>query len=172
MDQITAVRERTFTWEDPMISAAIGMKLSGLEFLQKMVNGDLPPPPIAQMIGMQLISVEAGKAVFGLQPAEYHYNPIGVVHGGVASTLLDSALGCCIQSMLPMGTAYTTVELHVNLVRPLTRDTGYVRSEGEVIHVGRSMATAHARLTDEKGKLYAHGTTTCFVFTPGESKGG
>ncbi len=170
MDQPTAERTRTFTWQDPMIGAALGMQMSGLEYLQKMANRELPPPPIAEMLGMELIRVESGKAVFGLKPAEYHYNPIGVVHGGIASTMLDSALGCCVQSMLPMGTAYTTIELHVNLVRAITLNTGYVRAEGEIVHLGRTMATAQAKLTDEQGKLYAHATTTCLIFKSGESK--
>ena len=105
-----------------------------------------------------------GRAVFECTPSEYHYNPIGVVHGGLAATLLDSALGCAVHSTLAAGAGYSTVELHVNLVRPITMQTGRMRCEAEIVHVGRSMATAQGRLTDAAGKLYAHGTTTCMIF--------
>jgi uncharacterized protein (TIGR00369 family) len=161
-----AQRTLTVTWEDPMVAAEATRTMSGLEFLRAIAAGELPPPPIARLMGFELDSVEQGRVVFAATPAEYHYNPIGVVHGGLASTLLDSALGCAVQSALPAGTGYTTIELHVNFVRPLTTNTGRVRCEAEVIHVGRSMATAQARLVDAQGKLYAHATTTCMVFSP------
>jgi uncharacterized protein (TIGR00369 family) len=102
--------------------------------------------------------------VFAVEPAEYHYNPIGLVHGGLACTLLDSAMGCAVHTTLPAGTGYTTLELKVNLIRPLTRETGRVLCEGTIIHVGGRTATAEARITDAAGALYAHATTTCMIF--------
>jgi uncharacterized protein (TIGR00369 family) len=159
-------RTRSVTWDDPMISAQAATTMSGLAFLQALARGELPVPPIARLLDFQLVEIEEGRVVFTLQPAEFHYNPIGVVQGGVPSAVLDAALGCAVHSTLPAGVAYTTVELHVNLLRPLTRDTGQLRCEAEVIHVGRTVGTAQARLMDSQGKLYSHGTTTCLIFRP------
>lgn len=158
-------RTRTFTWDDPMIGAEAARSMNGQDYIRALMSGDLPAPPIMHLMGYTLVEAGDGRAVFECQPAEYHYNPIGVVHGGLAATLLDSAMGCAIHTTLPAGTAYTTVELHVNLLRPLTKDTGTVRAEGKVIHAGRQLATAEARIIDSSGKLYAHGTTTCLLFT-------
>lgn len=157
-------RTRTVTWEDPLPGANASKTMGGIDFLQAMLRGEFPKPPLACLLDFDLVSVAEGTAMFRGAPGEQHYNPIGVVHGGLAATLLDSALGCAVHSMLPQGTAYTTVELHVNLVRPMTRDTGEVFAEAEVIHFGRQMATAQGRLIDSGGKLYAHGTTTCLIF--------
>ena len=156
-------RTRTFTWQDPTIGAKVAPTMSGLEYLRAMQHGELPPPPIMQLMDFQLSEVEEGRVVFSFVPAEYHYNPIGSVHGGVASTLFDSALGCCIHSVLPLGVGYTTLELKVNFLRALTSKTGRVYCEGKVIQVGNRVATAEARLTDERGKLYGHATTTCLI---------
>lgn len=164
----TKERQRIVTWDDPMIGANIARTLSGLEFMQQLIEGKIPPPPISRLLGFRLVEVSYGHAVFIGEPGEYHYNPIGVVHGGLAATLLDSALGCSVHTTLPAGTGYTTLELHVNLIRAITAQTGFLRCEAEVIHAGRTTATAEARLTDEAGKLYAHGTTTCIIFRPGE----
>lgn len=158
-------RTRTVTWEDPMIGANAGRTMSGLEYLQAMIRGELPRSPISTLLNFWLAEAEPGRAAFLVEPAEYHYNPIGVVHGGLAATVLDSALGCAVQTMLPAGTVYTTVELHVNLLRPITMQTGQLRCEAEIIHNGRRMATAQARLIDAAGKLYAHGTTTCMILS-------
>jgi uncharacterized protein (TIGR00369 family) len=136
----------------------------GLSFLKGIVDGDLPAPPITETLGFALIEVEAGRAVFAGTPHYRHYNPIGVVHGGFACTLLDSALGCAVHSMLAKGEAYTTLELKVNLVRPLTSETGLVTAEGRIVHRGRTLGTAEAYLKDAAGKLYAHATTTCMIF--------
>lgn len=162
-DPITK-RIKTISWEDPARLAAAASKMGGLEFVQAIAHRDLPPPPVAQLIDMDLIEVSEGRSVFTLEPGEHHYNPIGTVHGGIISTVLDSALGCAVQSSLPKGSGYTTVELHVNLVKAVTSSTGMLRCEGEVIHVGGRVATAQARLTDEEGRLYAHATTTCLIF--------
>jgi uncharacterized protein (TIGR00369 family) len=161
----STVRTRTVAWEDPLI-AARAPEMSGLGFLRAIARGDLPAPPIALLLGFELVEVQEGCAVFGLTPDEYHYNPIGVVHGGLACTLLDSAMGCAVQSTLPAGTGYTTLEIKANLLRPLTMKTGPLRCEGRVIHVGGRTALAEARLVDAHGTLYAHGTSTCMIFRP------
>ena len=154
---------RTYTWKDPHTGAKAAMELSGMDYLTKMLNGEIPGAPIADTMNFWLEELKEGYAVFKANPAEYLYNPIGTVHGGFAATLLDSALGCAIHTTLEAGTAYTTAELHVNYVRPITADTGTLTCTGTVIHRGRKLATAEAKLTDENGKLYAHGTTTCMI---------
>lgn len=161
------IRTRTTTWEDPMAGAALGATMSGIEYLRAMVAGKIPAPPIAVTLDFRLAEVSEGHAIFIGTPAEFHYNPIGVVHGGLVATLLDSALGCSIHSMLPAGTGYTTLELHVNFVRPLTRDTGEIRCEANVLHIGKRLGTAEAKVFDSTGKLYGHGTTTCMIFPAG-----
>ena len=138
---------------------------TGMEFLQKIWRGELPSVPIGQTLDFIPVEGEPGRIVFQGTPGKQHYNPIGSVHGGYFCTLLDSALGCSVQSMLPKGTGYTTLELKVNLIRALTEKTGPVRAEGKVIQVGRSVGIAEARLFDVDGKVYAHATTTCLVFT-------
>jgi uncharacterized protein (TIGR00369 family) len=157
------VRTRTITWEDPVPGARAGRAMSGLDYLKAIQEGRIPPPPIAVLIDMRIVEVSEGRVVFAAQPAEFHYNPLGAVHGGLAATLLDSALGCAIHSTLPAGTSFTTLEVKVNYLRPMTRETGLVYSEGKVIHVGGRIATAEGRITDADGKLYAHGTTTCII---------
>lgn len=140
-------------------------EMSGLEFLQAMVRGDLPTAPIAHLFGMEMVEVEEGRVVFAATPRAEHYNPIGSVHGGFAATLLDSVMGCAVQTTLPAGSGYTTLELSINYVRPMSADTGRVRAEGTIVHGGRRMATAEGRLvSEESGKLLAHGKTTCLVF--------
>lgn len=157
-------RTRTVSWEDPRALAEAGRGLSGLEYLQKIVAGELPRPPISALMSFSLTELGEGHAVFTAEPAEYHYNPIGVVHGGLAATLLDSAMGCAVHSTLPAGASYTTLEIKVNYVRPMTAETGEVRCEARVIHVGGRTATAEGRVIDASGKLYAHATTTCIIF--------
>jgi uncharacterized protein (TIGR00369 family) len=115
---------------------------------------------------MRFVEVEEGRAIFEGEPTEYHYNPIGVVHGGLAATLLDSAMGCAVHSMLPVGVGYTTLEIKVNYLRALTSETGTVRAEGRVIKVGGRVAVAEGRITDAAGNLYAHSTTTCLILRP------
>lgn len=161
-----AVRSRTFTWQDPLPGAQAGARMSGMEYLRAMGRGELPYPPMMATLGMGVSEVEEGRVVFHADPAEYHYNPIGVVHGGLAATLADSAMGCAVHTLLPAGAGYTTLEIKVNFVRPLTRDTGRVFCEGRTVHLGGRVATAEARVTDAEGRLYAHATTTCMVFRP------
>jgi uncharacterized protein (TIGR00369 family) len=138
--------------------------LSGIEFLQGMLQGRFPPPPIARATDMILYRVEPGMAIFQGTPGFRFYNPLGTVHGGWISTLLDSCMGCAIHSMLDRGQGYTTAELKINFVRPVFDKTGPLRAEGRVIHFGRQIATSDGKLVDESGKLYAHGTTTCLLF--------
>jgi uncharacterized protein (TIGR00369 family) len=160
----TAERTLTVTWEDPVATAARGAELGGLERLRALVAGELPPPPIAELLGMRLAEVEEGRAVFEVEPGEQHYNPIGVVHGGYAATLLDSAVGCAVHTTLKKGERYTTLELKINLVRAITQDTGRIEAEGRIIHRGRTVGTAEGYLRDEAGRLYAHASTTCMIF--------
>jgi uncharacterized protein (TIGR00369 family) len=157
-------RVRTVTWSDPLASFQSGSKLSGLDWLRAILKGDLAPPPFAALMGMSLVSVDQALAVFAAEPGEYHYNPLGVVHGALAMTLLDSAMGCAIHTTLPAGVGYTTVETKVNFVRPITASTGRILCEGKVIHRGETIATAEGRVvTEAGGKLLAHGTTTCLI---------
>ena len=158
-----ASRNLTISWQDPLAALAAGKGLSGIEYMQKMITGSVPPPPIAMLLGFRLASVQHGEAVFECAPGEQHYNPIGVVHGGLAMTLLDSAMGCAVHTTLPAGTGYTTLEVKANLVRALTADSGLVRCTGKVVHAGKRIATAEGRLEDASGRLYAHGTTTCII---------
>jgi uncharacterized protein (TIGR00369 family) len=139
--------------------------LSGLEYLRRIGAGEIPPPPIAATLNMGMVSVDHGRAVFEGRPGEEHYNPIGVVHGGYATTLLDSALGCAVHTTLEPDEGYTTLTLETKFVRPVTGDTGLVRAEAEVVHRGRRQATAEAKLIAvNSGKLMAHATSTCLVF--------
>ncbi len=137
---------------------------TGLEIMQALLRGELPYPPISETLGFFLIEVGDGHAVFQGEPQFKHYNPLGTVHGGWYATLLDSALGCAVQTKLPAGTGYTTAELGLNIVRSASDKSGPLRAIGKVIHSGRQMATAEARIVGPDGKLYAHATTTCFVF--------
>ncbi len=159
-------RTRTFEWDDPSISADAARRMSGLEFLRAIVAGTLPPPPIAKLVGVSLAEVDFGRAVFELEPAEWQYNPIGAVHGGVAATLLDSAMGCAVQSTLAPGAGYTTTDLQVRYVRAMGTDTGQVRAEGTVVHAGRRLVTAQGQIiAANSGKLIAHATTACMILS-------
>ena len=139
-------------------------RYDGLGFLQAMMKGELPFPPIMETLNFALIECEAGRVVFQGTPQFAHYNPIGSVHGGWYCAILDSALGCVVQSTLPRGKGYTTLEIKVNMIRPLTDKTGPVRAEGRIIHTGGQTAVAEATLFDSNGKLYASSTTTCLIF--------
>jgi uncharacterized protein (TIGR00369 family) len=156
-------RSLTVTWQDPIAAFDAGKNLSGLEYMKEMIAGRIAAPPIMSLMGFRLAQVGDGLAVFECEPGEQHYNPIGVVHGGLAMTLLDSAMGCCVHTRLPAKVGYTTLEAKVNLVRAITAKTGTIRATGKVIHFGGKTATAEARLEDAAGKLYAHGTTTCII---------
>jgi len=158
-----ATRERLIRWEDPVASAASLRELSGLEAMRAVRDGKVPPPPIAVLMDFRVAEVEEGRVVFEGTPGETHYNPIGSVHGGFALTLFDSALGCAVHTMLPAGVAYTTTDVQVRFIRGMTKETGTVRCEARVVHVGRSTATAEAKLYDLEGRILGIGTTGCAV---------
>ncbi|MGB0383422.1 MAG: PaaI family thioesterase [Ardenticatenaceae bacterium] len=162
----TTERTRVITWDDPTIGAKAAPTMSGLEYFEAMLDGTLPRPAIGALMNFDVTEASEGRIVFSVEPAEYHYNPIGTVHGGLAATLLDSAMGCAVHTVLPAGVGYTTIELKVNYIRALTVNSGLVHAIGEVIHCGRRVATAEGKIVDENGKLYAHGTTTCLIFQP------
>lgn len=157
-------RSRTMTWQDPVAVAGVGAEMAGLDYVTAISTGELPPPPIAVLMNMQPIELGPGFAVFEGRPGEEHYNPIGVVHGGYASTLLDSALGCAVHTTLEKGSAYTTLSLEVKFLRAITREIDCVRAEAEVLHRGRRQATAQAKLTEAStGRLLASATSTCMI---------
>jgi uncharacterized protein (TIGR00369 family) len=167
-DQVRT-RQRAYTWTDPAVSAAVVKDQEGVAFLRAILDGTLPAPPVARTLDFVPVSVEPGTVVFGFTPAEFHYNPIGSVHGGVLATLCDSACGCAVQSMLPAGSYYTSLDLSVKFLRAVTSDTGPMRCKGTVTYLGGRSALAEARLTDEAGALYAHATSSCMIFRPPQS---
>ena len=148
---------------DPHALAARGRELSGMDYVRAIFAGELPPPPIATLMGFRGVEAEPGRAVFEILPRDEHYNPIGSVHGGVALTLLDSAMGCAVHTLLEAGVGYATLEVKANFVRPITSETGLVRCEGTVLHAGSRVATAEGRVVDAAGRLLAHGTTPCLI---------
>jgi uncharacterized protein (TIGR00369 family) len=156
-------RERVHRWDDPLLTASAARDVDGLTFLRLLAAGEVPPAPIATTLGMTVLEVAEGRVVFGIEPAEYHFNPIGSVHGGVFATLLDSACGCAVHSLLPAGARYTSLDLSVKFLRGLDAASGPVRCEGEVLHLGRSTALAQARLYDGAGRLCAHATSSCMI---------
>jgi uncharacterized protein (TIGR00369 family) len=161
------LRSRTFSWTDPAISAAQIGRRSGLDLLRAMIAGELPSPPIMQLLGTDRLEVEEGRVSVFLTPQEFHYNPLGTVHGGVLATLLDTAAGCSVHSVLPAGVGYTSVDLATKFLRPVTIHSGQLRCEGSIISRGRRTALAEARLTDAAGRLAAHATSTCLLFELG-----
>lgn len=162
-DEETAVRARLQTAPGVVSYAQVAGR-SGLQIFQALLAGEIPPPPMASTLDFTLLCVERGFAVFQGRPRFSHYNPMGTVHGGWFSTLLDSAMGCAVHTTLAAGKAYTTLELKLNLVRTLTDVVPLVRAEGRLVHGGRQVATAEGRLVGPDGKLYAHASTTCLVF--------
>ncbi|MFJ9941096.1 PaaI family thioesterase [Streptomyces erythrochromogenes] len=162
------LRSRTHTWQPrpEMTPELLGM--SGLEILRASLKGDLPGASMASTLGFRLTEAAEGVAVFEGDPGDHLLNPMGTVHGGFLATLLDSALGSSVMTLLPAGTAYTTVQLGVHMIRPVMADTPTLRCEGTALHVGRTTATAEARVTGmHDGRLYAHATTTCAILRTG-----
>ena len=155
---------RARTREPGLADAARAASLSGLAFLQAIVAGEIPDPPITRTLDYYLLEVGPGRAVFQGMPGRAHYNPIATVHGGWHATLLDSAMACAVHTLVEAGRAYTTLEFKIHCVRALTDRTGPVRAEGKVIASGKRTATAEGRLLDADGKLYSHGTSTCLLF--------
>ena len=151
---------------DPRDVAERGLRLSGMDYIQAIFAGDLPPPPIAELMGFRGVSAEPGRALFEMEPGPQHYNPIGSVHGGVYATLLDSATGCAVHSMLPAGVGYTSLDLTVKFLRPITVDTGRVRCTGTVTHLGSRTALAEARLVDATDRLLATAVSSILLIRP------
>lgn len=156
---------RTFHWFDPMASAKPAMKMRGIDYMNGIANAEIPFPPIGALLGMTGVSeVQMGKVRFGGRVGGWQLNSAGVVHGGLVATLCDSAMGCAIHTTMEKGMAYTTSELNVNYIRPVTLDVDMLYADGVVLHSGKQIATAEVKVVDSKGTLYSHGTTTCFVF--------
>ncbi len=164
MSKNTKDRKRTHEWANPLETAEQAKTMSGFDFLNGILKGEIPPPPIATTLDFHPLSLEEGKVVFEFEPQEFHYNPIGSVHGGVISTVLDTVLGCAIHSKLPQGITYTTLELKINFIKAVTSKSGKMIAEGRLIHLGKSTALVEADLKSETGTLYAHGVSTCIIF--------
>ena len=155
------------THKDGYASAAEARTaLEGLEFFRQMVAGRIPHPPLVSLLGLRIVEAEKGRVVFAGTPEDAFYNGLGVAHGGYAATLLDSAMGCAINTVMAAGRIFTTLELKINYTRPLRREIGEVRCEARVVHAGSRVSTAEGRIVDAHGKLYAHGTTTCILVEP------
>jgi uncharacterized protein (TIGR00369 family) len=161
-----AARSKEVRWHDPTVLAAQAARLSGREFLQGIIDGRLPPPPIAELLGMRLVSVGDGEALFACEPDEAVYNPIGMVHGGWLCTLLDSAGGCAIHSTLPAGAGYSSVEVKVSFLKPIRADAGVIEVTGRVLRVGRRMGFAEAHARNSADELVGHATTSAAILSP------
>jgi uncharacterized protein (TIGR00369 family) len=157
-------RTRTYSWASPAEHADLLATTGGLELLRRMAAGELPPPPVMSLIDLTGMEVEEGSVTFRLLPREFHYNPLGTMHGGVISTLLDSAAACSLHSTLPAGVGYTSLDLNVKFLRPVTLDSGQLACTGGVLQRGRRTALTEARLTDAAGRLVAHATSSCMIF--------
>ncbi|HEU4947582.1 MAG TPA: PaaI family thioesterase [Kribbella sp.] len=157
-------RSRTFSWSDPALTAARVGFTSGLEMLRAMIAGELPPPPILELVGWTGMEAEEGRVALLMPAQEFHYNPLGTVHGGIIATLLDTAAACTVHSTLPAGVGYTSLDLMTRFLKPASVASGVLRCEGTLISRGRRTAAAEARLTDERGTLLAHATSTCMLF--------
>jgi uncharacterized protein (TIGR00369 family) len=159
------VSSRTYGWADPRQTAEASQTMAGIDFLRAMMNGQLAQCAYQQTMDYDLVEVGDGRVVFAGKAAEYMLNPLGSVHGGYYAGMLDSALGCAIHSRLPAGQTYTTLEFKLNMVRAIPTDGRVIRAIGEVVHPGRKIATSEARLEDDGGKLYAHATCSCMIFS-------
>ena len=160
----TTVREKTVTWDDPMETALAGRDLAGLDFLRAMIAGEVPGPPIANLLGMALVEVEHGRAVFTVTPDESMFNPIGTVHGGVVCTLLDSALGCALHTTLPAGRGYTSVEIKVSYLKAVRPASGLLTATGRVVRVGSRVGFTEGEVTDASGAIVATASSTLLLF--------
>jgi uncharacterized protein (TIGR00369 family) len=157
-------RSRTVTWEDPLVGAALAKTMSGLEYMQGLLDGSIPEPPIVNLMNMRPVAVEVGKVTFTCDPNESHYNPIGTVHGGLVCTLLDSVLGCAVQTTLPKGQGYTSLEIKISYLRPVMADTGQLTAVGIATKPGSRAAFADGTVHDSNGKLIATASSTLLVF--------
>jgi uncharacterized protein (TIGR00369 family) len=160
----TQTRSRTFSWENPLANLdKLGVR-TGLELFQAMIAGELPPPPIMKLMDIERLTAEFGSVTVTLWPQEFHYNPLGGVHGGVIATLLDTAAACSVHTTLPAGVGYTSMDLTTKFLRPVTVESGLLTCTGSVLSQGRRTALAQAQLTDEQGRLLAHATSSCLIF--------
>jgi uncharacterized protein (TIGR00369 family) len=157
-------RSKTVTWYDPVAAAAQGLALSGIEHLRAVRDGALPPPPISGLMSFGITGIEQGEVVFTCTPDESAYNPIGVVHGGLVCTLLDSVCGCAVQSTLEQGTGYTSLEIKVSYLRPVRADSGELTARGWVTRRGRRASFAEGDVRTPDGKVVATASSTCLVF--------
>jgi len=167
MSKPEETRTRRFRWPDPVEYEEPIRTRSGLDFMRGFLSGDLPSPPFMELLGIRIVSVEPGSVAFEFDPAEFMYSPLGNVHGGIVTVLLDTAMGCSFHTTLPAGVGYTTLELKVNFVRPVTASSGTLRAEGKVVHPGSRVATTEARLVNRAGKLHAHASSTILIVRPG-----
>ncbi|MBE7246815.1 MAG: PaaI family thioesterase [Actinomycetospora chiangmaiensis] len=156
-------RRRIVEWSDPALVAKAGQGLDGLAFLRAMMAGEVPPPPLIALLGIDLVCADLGRVTMRMGPGEYLYNPLGSVHGGALASLLDSVMGCAVHSTLPLGRGYTTLEIKVNYLRAVTAASGPLTAVGEIVHAGRRQAVAEARLTDGTGRLCVTASTTCLL---------
>lgn len=157
-------RRRVVEWSDPKALAGTGRNRAGLEFLRTLIAGEIPPPPLIALLGIDLVSADEGSVTMRMKAGEYLYNPLGSVHGGAIASLLDSVMGCAVHSTLPLGRGYTTLEVKLNFLRAVTVASGVLTAVGQVVHAGGRQAVAEARLSDEAGRLCATASTTCLVF--------
>jgi uncharacterized protein (TIGR00369 family) len=162
------IRSRTYTWEDPSATLAALADLPGIELLAAIGRGELPAPPLMRTLGFEPVEVGHGRMTFAMTPAEMHYNPLGSVHGGVIATLLDSAAGCAVHSLLPAGMGYSSLDLTTKYLRPVSAETGRVIVTGTVLSKGSRTALAEARLTDSHDRLLAYATSSCLLFSLSE----
>jgi uncharacterized protein (TIGR00369 family) len=165
-------RTKQIGWHDPIAAAVKSRELSGREFLQAIIDGRLPPPPIAELFDTTLVSVGEGEAVFSARPDESVYNPIGMVHGGWLCTLLDSAAGCAVHTLLPAGVGYSSIEIKVSFLKAVRADRGPVEATGRVLQVGRRIAFAEAHARNAAGDLVGHATTSLAVISPPSTQNG
>lgn len=156
-------RSRTIYWDNPEEGLAQAKEMPGIDYLDAMSNGKLPLSPLVATLDFKVEEVMKGQVVFSFEPQEFHYNPIGSVHGGVISAILDSAMGCTLHSLLAPGTGYTTLELKVNFLKAVTTKAGRLKATGKIIYSGSRTALIEASLADGEGKIYAHGTSTCMI---------
>ncbi|MCU1597057.1 MAG: thioesterase family protein [Glaciihabitans sp.] len=159
-----AARSRVVNWEDPLVGAELAKTMTGLEYIQALIDGSIPPPPIVNLMNMRAVAAEVGRVTFTCEPNESHYNPIGTVHGGLVCTLLDSVAGCAVQTTLPAGQGYTSLEIKVNYLRPVLATTGTLTAVGIVTKPGRRAAFADCTVTDSQGRLVATASSTLLVF--------
>lgn len=163
-DETVAERSRTFTWDDPTPAMRQGRKVSGAELFEKMRLGEIPHAPFAKLIGLEVFDAGEGRFVMTLMPQEFHYNPMGCVHGGILSTLLDTVMSAAVHTALPAGWAYLTLGINVTFLKPVYEHTGEVMAEGKLVAMRRQVATAEGRIVDLKGDLCATGTASCLIF--------